>query len=65
MFPPVYTEDFPLLSSNVMIYVILGAMKYLCLSLFDNTFMHWSISLIGEKISPESIISCWNMIILP
>ena len=38
-FPPVYTADFPLLSRNVVRYVILGAMNDLSLLLFENAFM--------------------------
>ena len=34
MFPPLYTEDFPLLSSNMMRSVIMGAINDLILLLF-------------------------------
>ena len=53
MSPPVHTADFPFLSRNVMRYVILGAMKYLSLSLFDNAFRHCKRSLVVEKIYPK------------
>ena len=64
MYPPVYTAYFPLLSRNVKRSVILGAMKDISLSLFDNAFMDWNRGLVGEKNYPESIISCWSLRIL-
>ena len=62
---PIYTSYFMLLSRNVMGYIILGAMKYLSLSLLDNAFVYWNRSLAGEKISPESINYCCNLRFLP
>ena len=41
-----------------MIYVILVAMNELSLLLFDNYFMYWRISLLGETVSPERLTSC-------
>ena len=38
-----------------MRYVVLGAMNALNLLLFDNAFMHWKISIVGDKIYPEKI----------
>ena len=52
MSPPIYTEDFPLLSINVMISVILGAMNAFSLLLFDNDFMYWNLSLVGKTDYP-------------
>ena len=43
---------------NVMKTVILGATNALSLSLFDNAFVYWKISFVGETVSPERIISC-------
>ena len=49
---------FPLLSSNLMISVILGAMNNLSLSLFDNSFMYWKRIIVGDTVYPESMILC-------
>ena len=51
MDPFVYTAYFMLFSRNVMRYVILGAMNALSLSPFDNEFMYWKISLVGDTVS--------------
>ena len=56
MFPPVYTEYFPLLSINMMGYFILGAINALSLSLFENYFIYWNRSIVGYIVSPERII---------
>ena len=63
-FYPVYISNFPVLSSNVVVSVILGAINALILSLFGNAFMYWKIILEVEKVSPDSFISCWSLIIL-
>ena len=47
-----------LLSINVMRSIILGAMNDLSLLIFENAFMYWNISLVGDKKIPERIISC-------
>ena len=39
-------------------HVILGAINALILLLFDNAFMYWKISIVGDKFSVEMIISC-------
>ena len=36
-------------------YVILDAMNYFNLALFDNEFMYCSISLVGETVYPREI----------
>ena len=41
-----------------MRYVILGAMNDLSLSIFENAFVYWKISLLGETFSPERFIYC-------
>ena len=41
-----------------MIFVILEAMNALILLLFDNALMYWKISIVGDKVSVEMIISC-------
>ena len=64
MSPPLYTPDFLLLSRNVMISVILGAMNDSSLSLFDNSLIYWERRLVGYPVYPERIISCWSLIIL-
>ena len=64
MSPPVQTADFPLLSRNVTRSVILGAMKAMSLSLFENDFIYWNIIMVGEIVSTESIIYFWSLIIL-
>ena len=43
----------PLLPSNMMRYVILGAMHALILLLFDNSFVYWNIIPVGDTVSPE------------
>ena len=48
----------------LMISVIFCAMKALILSLFDNAFMYWKRSLVGETIYPDIMISCWSLRIL-
>ena len=58
MFPPVYTEYFPLLPGNVMISVILDEMNDLSLLLFDNIFIYWKISLVVDTFHPEGIVYC-------
>ena len=64
MISPVYIANLTLLSRNGMIYFIVVAMNALSLYIFDNSFMYWKISLVGEKVSPERLIYCWSMIIL-
>ena len=41
-----------------MISLILGAMNAFSLSLFENSFMYWEISLVVDIVSPERIVSC-------
>ena len=36
--------------------VILGLMNALIFSLFDNEFMYWKRSLVGDTVYPERII---------
>ena len=50
-----------LLSRNVMISFILGTMNTLSLLLFENSFMYWDRSLVGETYYPDWIISCWSL----
>ena len=57
-------EDFLLFSRKVMISVILVSIKSLSLPLFDNSFMYWNRSLVGDKISPDIILSFWGLRIL-
>ena len=41
-----------------MRYLIVVAMNASILLLFDNAFMYWKRSILGDKISTERIISC-------
>ena len=64
MLPPVYTEYFPFLSRNGIRYVILGATNALILSLFDNAFVYWDRSLVGDTVTLEKVIYCWSIFLL-
>ena len=64
IFPLVYTDDFHLLSRNVMRSVILGVINSLSLFNFDNAFMYLNWSLVGDTVSTERRISCWSLSII-
>ena len=49
-----------LLSRNLMIYIILSAINTLSLSFFDNSFMYWGRSLVGETVYTKRLISFFN-----
>ena len=52
MFPHVYKADSTLLSWDVVKYFILVAMHALIFLLFENSFVYWKISLVGDTLSP-------------
>ena len=52
------TSIFKFLSKNVVRSIILVKMNDLSLSIFDNDFVYWNRSLVGETVYTERIISC-------
>ena len=46
-----------------MIAVILGEINAFIFLLFDNAFMYRKISILGDTVSPDRIISCLSLII--
>ena len=51
-------------SRNVTRSIILGATNNVSFALFNNDFMYWIRSLVGEKFSPERFIYCLSLRIL-
>ena len=49
-FLPVYIANFLLLSMQMIQYTVMGAINALYLFLFENAFIYWRISIVGDTL---------------